>query len=171
MVVHGLWWESWGSSGVSVGISGAGSCCLREIRSLFEFQGPVATPVESLLVNRTVSSVSLGNSVFLSGSNWDLGLPIKVQLGNQASSVVEAHNSAFLSSCQSAVRPSVEFTWGIWVFQEVSHGRQTSHLVRGYSMFHWKWCRGISTYLEQKGNSTFFFLAAGSAGFHSSFSW
>ena len=119
MVVLGLWWESWGSSGVSVGISGAGSCCLREIRSLFEFQGPVATPVESLLVNRTVSSVSLGNSVFLSGGDRDLGLPIKVRLGNQASSGVEACNSAFLSSCQSAVRPSVEFTWEFGFFKRL----------------------------------------------------
>ena len=135
-------------------------------------QGPVGTPLGSLLVNRAVSRVPSGNSVFLSGGDRDLGLPIKVQLGNQASSGVEACNSAFLSSCQRGVRPSVEFRWGIWVFQANRQGRQASHpVVRGYSMFHWRQCRCIRTYLEQKGNSTFFFLAAGSAGFHSRFNW
>ena len=134
-------------------------------------EGHIGIPLESLLANRAMSRVQSGNSVFLSGCDRDLGLPIKVQLGNQASSGVEACNSAFLSSCQRAVRPSVEFRWGIWVFQEVSHGRQTSHLVRGYSMFHWKWCKGIRTYLERKGNSVSFFLAAGSVGFHSRFKW
>ena len=60
-------------------------------------------------MNRAVSSVQLGNSVFVSIRGWDLGLPIKVQLGNQASSGVEARNSALLSSCQRGVRPPIEF--------------------------------------------------------------
>ena len=33
------WWLPWGSSQVAMGISGTGSCCLREIRSLFELRG------------------------------------------------------------------------------------------------------------------------------------
>ena len=41
--------------------------------------GHVRIPLESLPVNRAVSRVQLGNSVFLSGSDRDLGLPIKVQ--------------------------------------------------------------------------------------------
>ena len=136
------------------------------------FQGHVGTPLELLPVNRTVSRVPSGNSVFLSGGDRDLGLPIKVRLGNQASSGVEACNSAFLSSCQRGVRPSVEFRWGIWVFQANRQGRQASHpVVRGYSMFHWRQCRCIRTYLEWRGNSVSFFLAAGSVGFHSRFNW
>ena len=41
-------------------------------------------------MNRAVSRVQSGNSVFLSSGDRDLGLPIKVQLGSQASSGVEA---------------------------------------------------------------------------------
>ena len=67
-------------------------------------------------MNRAVSKVQSGNSVFLSGGNRDLGLHIKVQLGSQASSGVEAWNSAFLSSFQRDIRPLVEFRWGIWAF-------------------------------------------------------
>ena len=33
------WWMPWGSSRVATGISGTGSCCLREVRSLFELRG------------------------------------------------------------------------------------------------------------------------------------
>ena len=71
------WWLPWGSSQVAMGISGTGSCCLREIRSLFEL--PVRIPLKSLPVNRAVSGVQSGDSVFLSGGDRDLGLPIKVQ--------------------------------------------------------------------------------------------
>ena len=34
-------------------------------------------------------------------------------------------------------------------------------------MFHWSRRRGIRTYLELRGNSVFFFVAAESVGFHS----
>ena len=53
------------------------------------------------------------------------------------------------------------------LLQEDRQGRQASHyVVRGYSVFHWSQCRGIRTYLEQRGDSASFFLAAGSTGFH-----
>ena len=117
MVVHGLWWEAWGSSRVSVGISGAGSCCLREVRSLFELREACQDSSQVTAVcHRAVSRVQLGNSVFLSSGDRDLGLPIKVQQGSQASPSVEAWNSAFLSSCQRAVRPPVEFRREIGAF-------------------------------------------------------
>ena len=45
-------------------------------------EGPIRIPLESLPVNRSVSRVQSGNSVFLSGGDQDLGLPIKVQLGS-----------------------------------------------------------------------------------------
>ena len=79
-------------------------------------KGLVGIPLESLPVNRAVSRVQSGNSVFLSGGVRDLRLPIKVQQGNQASPGVEAWNSAFLSSCQRGVRPPVEFRRGLGDF-------------------------------------------------------
>ena len=38
VIVHGLRWEAWDSSRVSLVISGTGSCCLKEVRSLFELR-------------------------------------------------------------------------------------------------------------------------------------
>ena len=70
-------------------------------------------PLESLPTNRAMSRIQLGNSMFLSRGIRDLGLPIKVQLGSQDSSGIEAWNSAFLLSCQRGVRPLVEFRRGI----------------------------------------------------------
>ena len=52
--------------------------------------------------------------MLLSSFDWDIGLCIKVQLGSQASSGVEAWISAFLSSCARGVRAPVEFRGGIW---------------------------------------------------------
>ena len=45
-------------------------------------EGHVRIPLELLPANRAVSRVQSGNSVFLSSGDWDLGLPIKVQLGS-----------------------------------------------------------------------------------------
>ena len=39
--------------------------------------------------------------------------------------------------------------------------------MRGSLVFHWSRRRGIRTYLELRGNSVFFFVAAESVGFHS----
>ena len=118
MVVHRLRWEAWCSSRVATGISETCSGCLREVRSLFQCEGPIRIPLELLPVNRAMSRVQSGNSVFLSGGNRDLRLPIKVVLGSQASSGVVAWNSAFLSSCQRGVRPLVKFSWGIWALSK-----------------------------------------------------
>ena len=53
------------------------------------------------------------------------------------------------------------------LFQVNTLGQQASHpAVRVYSVFLWSQCRGIRTYLEQRGDSASFFLAAGSTGFH-----
>ena len=49
-------------------------------------EGHVGMPLELLPANRAMSRVQLGNSVFLSGRDRDLGVPIRVQLGSQASS-------------------------------------------------------------------------------------
>ena len=159
--------EAKGSSRVVTGTSWTRSCCLRKVRSLFELRGQHRDSSRVAAANRALSRVQSGNSVFLSGGNRDLGLPIKVQLGSQASSGVEPWNSAFLSSCQRRVRPPVEFRQGFGLFQEDRQGRQASHpFVRGYSVSHWSRCRAIRTYLELRGNSASFFLAAESARFH-----
>ena len=55
------------------------------------------------------------------------------------------------------------------LFQEDQQGSQSSHHVRVSLVFHWSQCRGIRTYLELRGNSVSFSLAAGSAGFCSRF--
>ena len=83
-------------------------------------EGHVRIPLESLPAKSAVSKVQSGNSVFLPGSDRDLGLFIKVQRGSQASSGVEAWNSAFLSICQRGVRAPVKFRWGIWAFSRGS---------------------------------------------------
>ena len=59
--------------------------------------------------------------MFLSSSDRDLELYIKVQLGSQASSGVEAWNSAFLSSCPRGVRAPVEVRRGnLGFFKRIS---------------------------------------------------
>ena len=58
--------------------------------------------------------------MFLSGGDRDLGLFIKIQLGSQASSGVEAWNSASLSRCLRGVRAPVDFRQGIWAFSRGS---------------------------------------------------
>ena len=74
--------------------------------------------------NRAMSGVLLINSVFLSSSDRDLRLPLKVQQGSQASSGVGAWNSAFLSSgdgylggllsCIKGVKYIFAFQEGTW---------------------------------------------------------
>jgi len=62
-------WGSQGLAPVASEKSGLFSSC----------EGPVRIPLKSLPVNRAVSGVQSGDSVFLSGGDRDLGLPIKVQ--------------------------------------------------------------------------------------------
>ena len=133
-------------------------------------EGHVEILLESLWANRAVSRVRSGNSVFQSGSDRDLGLFIKVQLGSQASSGVEAWNSAFLSSCPRGVRAHSSLCGEFGLFLQDQHGRQASHpVVRRYLLFHWSQCMGIRTYLKLRGHSVSFFLEVGSVGFHSRF--
>ena len=83
-----------------------------------------------------------------------LGFHIEFQQGIQASSCVEALNSAFLSCCKrgSFLRPPVEFRWELG--PEVQQGSQTSLcVVRRYSGSNSSWARGIRPYPELSGNS------------------
>ena len=77
----------------------------------------------------------------------ELCIPLELSKGCQASGRVQVGNWGFFKRIGRADRPPIL-------------------VVRGYSVFHWSRCRGIRTYLEQRGNSASFFLAAGSAGFH-----
>ena len=98
---------------------------------------------------------------------------MEFQQGNQASSRVEAWNSAFLSSCKRGVRTPAELSGvggEVGLILEVQQGRQTSlHVVRGNSGFHSCCCQGIRLYLELRGNLVFFGLASGTSGFLSHF--
>ena len=92
--------ESRGFSRVAVGSLGFLLICDGDLRDLLMLpqrskvfsscEGHVGIPLELLPANRAMSRVQLGNSVFLSGGDQGLGLPIKVQLGNHVSSGVES---------------------------------------------------------------------------------
>ena len=46
----------------------------------------------------------------------------------------------------------VEFRWGTWLFSRVKKVSQTSlRVVRGYSGFHSRWCRGIRPFEGEIG--------------------
>ena len=59
-------------------------------------------------MSRTSSQVVAGTSGFLSISDIDLTVSAELEPGSQASSCVEAQNSAFLLSCSWSVRQLVE---------------------------------------------------------------
>ena len=51
---------------------------------------------------------------------------------------------------------------GLRLFQEDEQGSEASHhVVTGYWVIHWSWCRGIRTYIKLRGTLVTFFLAAG----------
>lgn len=124
-------------------------------------EGQVGIPLESLPANRALSRVQSVDSVFLTRVDGDLKLPIKLQLGSQTSSGVEVKGVSGLLLSSGG-----EFE----TLQEDQQGSQAfHHVVSRSSVFHWSRCRGIRTYLELRGNSVSFFLAAESMGFHSRF--
>ena len=88
---------------------GTRSCLLREVRSPLPLLG---APWDSLCIaagiNRAPSQVEVGTSGFPSISDIDLEVSAELEQGSQASSCVEALNSACLSSCSWGVRPLVE---------------------------------------------------------------
>ena len=173
MVFLNLCWEAWGSSRVATGTSVTCSCCLREVRSISKLQEPCWNSLEYLPVNRAVSRVQSVNSAFLSGGDSDVGLPLKVQLGSQALSVVEAWNLAFFQSQIVKGVSGLLSSSGkeLELFQEDQQVNQASYpVVRGSSVSHWSWFRGIRTYLELRGTLVPFLLAARATGFHSRFS-
>ena len=67
--------------------------------------------------------------MFFSTGDRDLGLPFKVQLGNQASFAVETWNAAFHLSCQTGLRPLSRSGRVFGLIQEDQQGRQTSKYV------------------------------------------
>ena len=139
--------------------------------------------------NQVSFRVAMGSSGFLSSHCLRIGPCLEFSRETQCSSLVASGISGFLSRFNKGVRPRLVLRHGILrssrvvngvsglqscsggefgLFQEDRQGRQASHpVVRGYSVFHWSRCRGIRTYLELRGKLASFFLAAGSAGFHS----
>ena len=134
--------------------------------------GIVRIPLESLPANSAVSRVQSGTQCsspaatgilgFLSRFNTSVRPCLLLRHGTLLSSRVVKEVSGFRSSSGGEFGLS----------QDDRQGGQASHpVVRGYLVFHWNQCKGIRTYLELRGNSESFFLAAGSAGFHSRFNW
>ena len=109
--------------------------------------------------------------VFLSCGDKDLGLFIKVQLGNQASSGVEAWNSAFLSNCQRGVRAPVKIRWGIWAFSRGSAGETgLPSCCEGILGIPLEPVQGNQDLSGAEGELGVLFPSSRICGFHSSFS-
>ena len=87
-------------------------------------EGHVRIPLESLPVNRAVSRVQLGNSVFLSSGDQDLGLPIKEKT---ASSRVDRGISWFFSSCCGRLQIPLQVPWGTQGASHVYSGKSSLH--------------------------------------------
>ena len=84
------------------------SGCLRYVRDAVDFEGPLGTPLGLMQWERASSPVEAGTSGFLSISDSDPRVPAVLVLESQASSWVEAWNSACLSRCSRGERPLVE---------------------------------------------------------------
>ena len=84
-------------------------CLLREVRYPLALRGAArdSSPITGGM-NRASSQVEPGTSGFLSISDIALGVSVELEQGSQASSCVEAWNSACLSSCSWVVRPLVK---------------------------------------------------------------
>ena len=179
------------SSGVKERISWFFSCCCRKLGVsldlqrgpqgparfasknsglLLRFERDIRIALESMPEKRAVSRVQSVNSAFLSSGDRDLRFPLKVQLGVRPR-LVSRHGTrhsprvvkGFSGLLSSSGRKSR-------LFQEDQQGCQASHhVVRGSSVSHWSWCTGIRTYVELRGNSVSFLLAAGAAGLQSRF--
>ena len=65
MVFLEIWWEAWGSSPVSTGISGTSCVASGESGLLSSCQGELRIALESLQGNRASSLVEVGNSGFI----------------------------------------------------------------------------------------------------------
>ena len=83
------------------GTLGTHSCFVGEVRSAFLLRGaPRDSYHIAVGMNRASSRVEAGTSGFLSISDTDLTVSVEFKQGRQASSCVEALNSAFLLSCE-----------------------------------------------------------------------
>ena len=85
------------------------SSLLREVRSLLALLGAHRdSSCTAAGMNRASSRVEEGTSGFLSISDFDCRVYAELEQESQASSCVEAWNSACLSSCSWGDRPLVE---------------------------------------------------------------
>ena len=75
---------------------------------LWSWEGPLGTPLGLVQWKRASSPVEAGTSGFLCISDSDARVPAELGQERQASSCVEAWNSACHSSCSWGDRPLVE---------------------------------------------------------------
>ena len=82
--------------------------CLRKPGIPWSGEGPLETPLGLVQWKRASSWVEVGNSAFLSISDFDCRVSAELEQESQASSCVEEWNSTFLSSCSWHDKPLVE---------------------------------------------------------------
>ena len=108
-------------------------------------KGLVGIPLESLPVNRAVSRVQSGNSVFLSAATGISGFLSRFNKGIRPRLVLR-HGTLHFSRVVKGVSGLRSSSGGdLGIFQEDRQGRQASHpVVRGYSVhwIHWSRCTG-----------------------------
>ena len=101
------------------------------------------------------------NYVFLSSGDRDLGVAFKIHLGSQASSQVEAKNSAFLSSCDGYLLEPIEWP---------KRSQASCGVLREDSGLLSRPCRKIRASFRDDGRISLFFSSCGkSVVFHTSY--
>ena len=120
---------------------------------LWSWEWPLGTPLGFVQWKRSSSPVEAGTSGFLSISDSDHRVPAELGQESQASSWVEAWNSACLSSCSRGYSPLVE----LYLEPAGFSGRCTGvsvplRVVIASTGWHWKRCPGMDSCQEQTGN-------------------
>ena len=113
-----LWQETWGSSAGTTGRSGSLSCCLREVKSPFQFRSRV----------RECSGFMAGESGLNSHGRGNL--KVFLELGQEV---------WVISSCHGDLREPLMLSLG---------SQESFQVVRGLLGFLSSWCRRLSLHLD-----------------------
>ena len=121
-------------------------------------------------MNRASSRVEAGTSGFLSISDIHFGVSAELDQGSQASSFVEAWNSACLLHCPWGIRPFVYLIRKLRLFSEDEPGVTVPlRVVTSSSGLHSKKFLVIGTHLEWRGKLVSFGMWHDPQGFLTSF--
>ena len=144
MVCLELWREAWGFSSVTMGNSESLSCCLREVKSPFELQGPAPKSSRVTAGESGLNSHGRGNlKVFLelpqevrvpSSCHRDLREPLMLSLRSQESFRVVRGLSGYLATWCSRQGPHLELR---------QEPQGSSSVLTWKSGFLWSFNRGV----------------------------